>query len=513
MAITTGLSVPVFNVLKYLFIIVFIETIARGALNNIHVFLRRFDLYKGRGTALSRSRIDRYNLLQVRAKQSFLRIIFWMLLVTCFYAVEIMFEFSSTAVPQVTGRPARKLVYNASYSACVPADVMEGFVASTMAEMAMSCVDLTDTEYTLYRPLWIKDESQAGETALCVKVPQNVLRKGNRIYKDRRFTKGSPSWDAVADLIASVKASAWITNFNNDKALVVITVSSADILFLNTLSPLKHTYRIGHMAVSVPSRPNAFCGGYVAGAVGEGVMKVRMYACVENSTSGFHYLQVHGTAAIFLDADLIQKEYWTVDVVTYFGVAIRNFAEGVIDPNDEQRPQKLLAFSGMLGAAIGKDSDSLNRYAVIIKHCNLFNIAQEWDKSEWREVQQAIVRETITVSLSEWGLIMVIGWSFTLYIAAKCLQYVADRRGMPRAVEGEMDIARRWANQEDVKVNQVITKPQQGVSFRTGLCRFLHLRRKQIHLIVEAGQEYDDVVANHISVEIQRDTSKPFKAI
>lgn len=78
--------------------------------------------------------------------------------------------------------------------------------------MAKSCVDLTENEYTLHKPLWVKEEIGVGETALCVRTPENVLRKGERIYKDRRFTKGTLAWEAVGDLIAALKASSWTSN-------------------------------------------------------------------------------------------------------------------------------------------------------------------------------------------------------------------------------------------------------------------------------------------------------------
>lgn len=93
-----------------------------------------------------------------------------------------MFEFSSDADPQMTVRSARKLVYNASYGACEPFDVFHGFVAQRVTDMAKSCVDLTENEYTLYKPLWVKEEIGVGETALCVRTPEKVLRKRERIF-------------------------------------------------------------------------------------------------------------------------------------------------------------------------------------------------------------------------------------------------------------------------------------------------------------------------------------------
>lgn len=511
MAIATGLSVPVFNVLKYFFMIVFIETIARSALKNVHLFVRKFDLYKGKGSPLFVSRIDRYNLLHFKGKRSCVRAAFWALLVFCFYVVEIMFEFSSDAVRQENVVPRQRLVYNASYSACEPVDVMEGFVSTSMADMARSCVHLTENGYTLYRPVWVKEESRATQTALCAKTPQNVLQKGQRIYKDRRFTEGTPAWEAVADLIAALRADAWLSNRNSDKALVVISISSSDILVAKSLNPVQQSHRVGHLLVRITSRP-AFCIGYISGVVGDGVMKVRMHACIENSTTGFHYLQVYGTAAVFMDAEVMQSESWRIEVVTYFGVAIRNFTSGVFTFDDYYSFKKLFAYVGMLGAASGKDSDSLNKYAVVFKHCNLIKVAQAWDNVRWQEVKFADVREKITVSISVWALSIVVCWSCTFWVVARLLLSIAARRGMPGIVDDETDIARRWGAME--RTNQGLAEANQAQkALPTKWFHKLQCSLAGVYLNVEPGTDCDDIVASLNHVMIKRDVSKPFKNI
>lgn len=93
----------------------------------------------------------------------------------------------------------------------------------------------------------------------------------------------------------------------------------------------KHSPSMGVLIVPIPSRV-AFCGGQVAGDVGGGMMFVNIFACVDNTMSGFHFLQVYGTAPIYLDAALMEKVPWTVDVATFFGIAIRNFTKGILNP-------------------------------------------------------------------------------------------------------------------------------------------------------------------------------------
>lgn len=513
MAIITGLSVSVFNILKYFFIVIFTETIARGALKTFHVFLRRFDLYKGRGTPLSRSRIDRYNLFQVRGKRSFVRILFWTLLVTCLYAVEILFEFSSGAVEQVTVRPERRYVYNATYGACGSMDVLRSFVARRMAEMASSCVDLTETNYTLYKPLWVRGQSRATQAALCVKVPQNVLQRGERLYKDRRFTEGTPAWDAVSGLIAAVKSNAWNTGDTKNRTLAVISVSSSNILYTESVTPGNPSYQVALLVVHIPSRPGArsACGGIIIGAVGEGVMRVRLTACVESSASGLHFLQIYGTAPVFLDAALIQEGQWNASVVVYFGIAIRNFTKGIFEPSENINISRVLAYAGLLSAANAKDPSSLNKYAALYKHCNLFSVAQEWDRAQWLDVEYGNLDVNITGTLSEWALILVISWSIALWVTAFCLLKFADHKGMPTNVTGEIDIARRWAAHEGIMVSPVDTEHRSPSTKKPRTC--LCSNASQIYLNVEIEQECDDVVAGRTPLQIARDTSKSFKEV
>lgn len=517
MAISTGLSVPIFNVLKYFFIILFIETIARGALNNIHIFFRKFDLYRGRSTSLAKSRIDRYNLLQVRGKGTVVRIFSWALLVTCFYAVEIMFEFSSDATSQLTAHSERFLVYNASYSSCDPSDLFQSFLAVRLTEMAISCVDVTEIEYVLYRPVWFRDvssgENNAAEAALCVKIPQNVLQRGERIYKDRRFGEGSPSWDAVSDLIEALKVNAWSADGDKDRALVVLPVLSADIYYTVTYTlPENNLYqRASLLVVQVPSRPGAMCGGFVVGTVGDDLSRVAMTACIANSTSGYHYLEIHGTATVPLDPDRVEKEIWNVDVSIYFGIAIRNFTDRVFDPNDKGAFAKVIAYGGMLSIAAEKDDKSLNKYAALYKHCNLFKVPEPMDAIQWRKVEFAKAEEVITVSLSEWGLIMVVAWSLSLWVVAYCLLGIADRKGMPKAVEGELDIARRWAARENSTLIPDSTGLREESPLKRWIYRFRGSQVRQAFLNVEVGSDCDDIVASRIPERILRDCSKPFK--
>lgn len=510
MAILTGLSVPVFNVLKYFFIVIFIESIARGALNNIRIFLRKFDLYNGRGCLLSKSRIDRYNLLQVRGRRSFVRIFLWTLLVICYYAVEIMFEFSSDAVVQRKAHSERKLVYNPSYSACRPFDVLRSFVARRMSEMALKCVDVTDKEYILYKPLWVKEESGSAQTALCAKIPENVLQKGERIYKDRRFLEGAPSWNAVAELRSAVKEHAWTTNRNTDTALVVISVSSSHLIRSEILVPGNSKYQASIFSVRISSRPSAFCGGFISGAVGEGVTGLWLTACVDNTTAGLHYLQARGTTTVPLDVERVQNEHWTVDVVAYFSIAVRNFTKGVFNSEGDQGLVQLIAYTGFLSVATERDSASLNKYAAVYKHCNLFKIAQTWNRVQWKVVEHASAEEQIVVSLSEWGLIIVIGWSVMLWTLSRCLLSIANRKGVPNAVYGEINIARRWAAWETGPKAQCADHSRPS-SPKKWIHKMLRFQSTQAYFHVEAGTVYDDIVATRNPIQFSRDTSKPFK--
>lgn len=519
MSITTGLSVPVFNVLKYFFLIVFIETIARGALNNIYIFFRKLDLYKGRSSPLSRSTIDRYNLLQVSKNRSYSRIGFWAILIICFYVVEIMFEFSSDAERQMTVRADRKLVYNATYSSCEPFDVLRSFVAVRIIEMASSCVDVTENKYTLYKPLWIRDEysglTNAPETALCVKVPENKLQSGKRIYEDRRFREGTRSWEAVADLVSAIRASSRRTYDDRDREMVVISVSSSDMAFktVQQLPANQAQQVVSMLVVKIPSRPDALCGGFIVGGVGDEMMKIALSGCIDNSTTGLHYLQTEGTATLLLDPDRAHAEPWTVEVATYFGIAIRNFTQGVFDSSGDGGFPRVISYAGLLSIAPEKDSDSLNKYAAVYKHCDLYKVAQPYDEFQRQEVDFAVVEQRTTVSLSEWGLTIVLCWSLTLWMTATCLLKIADRKGMPKNVAGEKDIGRRWAAWEYVEKSDNYTSQSDTVSSNGWFHRLFHFNSRHLYLNVVHDEECDDIVACRVPVQMPRDSSKPFKDV
>lgn len=520
MRIETGLPVPIFNVLKYFFFIVFIETVARNALNNVYLFLRKFDLYKGNGTALCSSRIDRYNLLQMTRSRSILRVVFWTLLVTCFYAVEILFEFSLDASSQRSMRSERMLVYNASYSACGSFNWLPTAVAYDMSTMAKSCVDLTEKEYILYRPTWIREESsQQSQRSFCAKVPRNELRRGKLIYEDRCFTEGSPSWDAVADILAALRTNASSSNDYQKTSLITISVSSQHIFLSENLqfsanrSTAENSYRTALLNVVFPSKTSfVLCGGLIYGAVGEGIFKIIMYSCLENSSSGLHYMQVSGTASVFLDVEFMETEQWTVDVATYFGIAIRNFTRGVLSSNHNKDFVQTVIYASMLSAVYGKDSDSLNQYAAIFKHCDLLKVAQPWDRAEWQEVQDVNLEKEFTVLFSRWGLVPVICWTITLWVTARFLLRFADRKEMPDSIEGEISIAQRWATREDDKRDQLFTSAQHESS-RRWIHRFTCSPSAQAYLNVAAGSDFDDIVASRAPIQISRDTSKPFKKV
>lgn len=421
-----------------------------------------------------------------------------------------MFEFSSDAVIQRTVHSESKLVYDASYSACRPFDVLRSFVARRMTEMAVTCVDVTEREYILYKLLWIREEFGSTQTALCVKIPENVLQKGERIYTDRRFREGTPSWEAVADLRLAVRKHAWTSDRNSDTALVVISVSSAHLLVSDFLVPGSTKYRSSFLAVRIPSRPRAFCGGFIAGAAGEGVTRLVLTACVDNTTSGLHYLQAYGTGTVPLDVERAEREAWTVDVVTHFGIAIRNFTKGVFDSTSDDGFLQVLAYTGFLSVAAERDSISLNKYAAVYKHCNSYKIAQTWDKVQRREVEHAKAEEKIVVSLSEWGLIVVICWSLMLWMVARCLLIVADRKGLPKTVDGEINIARRWTTWElGPKVQ--CSDLSKNSSEKKWIHKIFRFQSKQEYLNVETGPLCDDIVAGHSPVQVSRDVSKPFK--
>lgn len=515
MAIVTDLPIPVFNVFKYFFTVAFIETIARGALQNIWVFFRRRDLHFGQPSPLQKSIIDRYNLANVTRNQYYLRAALFLLLIVCFYGVEISFESSTDAVNKVVTFSEKLVVYNATYGACHPPDdnAMGGIIYSRLEDVASNCVQLTSDEYVLYKPVWIKGQHRTAEFPLCVKLPTNVLARGKRIYGDRSYSRGSPSWSAVANFVKTLQANSRVVGDQKGQSYMILNATSTSLVRTFNTVVNGTTFLSGYLYTDYQPNP-IICSAEVRGKYGEGVTGLTFTACAEFLPSGNNFLRVYGTARIPRDASDFGKYRWSMSVSVQYVFAVPNFTTGVFLNSSGADDKRVTAYGGLLSRGWGQDAESLNRYAVVYKHCADFRIAHSSDKSQLQELEIAGVEEKVVGSISLWGFLVVVFWSMSLWTISVCLHSCANHQKYPNNIHGECSIAQLWADYEWTAYEQH-TERRQGslhsvpvqtdnVKRRRALCRFL---------TVKLGKEADDIAASKVAFRVQRDPTKPFKSL
>lgn len=259
-------------------------------------------------------------------------------------------------------------------------------------------------------------------------------------------------WKGVGNLIKALEANAWNASEVFRSEFLVMSVSNEHILSTRIIPEGGSKIMTGLFLIHVPP-VFMFCGGAIVGKIGEGVMQAMLFSFIErNDENVFNYLQLFGAAPVFKAASVVDKEPWTIPVVTQFGIAIQDFAARVLEKEEGPKFTKPTGNSGILSLAPGKDSDSINRHAAVYKHCDKIFVAQATDSMSWRDVENARAEEMITVSVSEWGLALVVCWSLLLRAQSVYFLYSADRRGMPTAVDGEVHIALRWAKCEDTNL-------------------------------------------------------------
>lgn len=245
-------------------------------------------------------------------------------------------------------------------------------------------------------------------------------------------------------------------------------------------------------------------------------MQVALFSCIERKNkSTFNYLQVSGTAPVFKDASVMDEEPWTVLVVAQFGIAIHDFTAGVLDSEEELGFTYPVGFSGVLSLAAGKDLDSINKYAAVYKHCDQILATQSTDSVSWQNVKNAKAERIITISISDWLLALVLCWSVLIWMTSASALVFADRHGMPKAVDGEVYIALRWARQEDTEVNdnQAKVEERQIASSKSKIGKIFTLLVSDVFPNVDEGMDHDDVVACRLPARVSRDRSKPFRQL
>lgn len=507
MEIDTRLSVSMFNVFKYFFTVFFIEIMTRRGIENIRVFIRRLDLHSGLSVPLYTHQLDRYSISNARYYRHFSRVLLWFFLVFGSYAVEILSEFSVETRTDFISHSETMEVLNATTGVCSIQDITQGLVPKFLTSMALKCVRLENDSFYSYNPVWIHN-GQSRE-AKCTQTPKNILRQGPLIYDNLTYTEGSSAWNAVQSLISDILQTPTKININSMTLTGTLSVSNTDIFFDRNISEGERQYRTALWMTMIPGS-SVVCAGNIHGRYGEGVMKIRLYACVQIGDSVYTYLKVSGTAPIFYDVEDMVRKPWDKKVAMKMEFSIYDFTNGVFEGN---RMDSILAYSTVLSLGANTDINSLNKYAIVYKFCELYRVPQT-DDAMVQTVKHSKAEERITIVLSEWGILMLLSWSIGLYSVSVCLLIYGHQMKLVEHVVGERDIALRWATREaemslelDVNSKSESSSNTSGVRVNEGRKSCFH-RGSMVYLNVQAGCEFDEILPSLTPRVIARDPNK-----
>lgn len=497
MVFNTNLPVPIFNVLKYFIISVFLEAAVRFSLDMFESFFRAVALCQGRPVCLSHSRIDRYNLSSRRQfRKNTPAMVTTTALACCAYSVEILLEFSSGAEIAEYSRPGGLNLYAASHQACTVSQLLQGNTMPLIMDLATSCVDIIKSNFVFYNVSWVK-QNDTMPAPLCVHAKDNILQEGPVIYKNLDYANDSLEEKSISSFRRSLHANSWESSGDPEREVVVVQQNQDDIHSVSRYSHGGDSF-IRAVLLTKVQNTSIQCVGTATGKYGEGVMSSFLFGCFVRIEHGYIYIQTPGTALIEEDAEYLEKKNWSSFVVLStltHKSDIYNFSSEIIDEMDIER---LLAYSTLLALASGKDADSLNRYAVVYKYCSEYFVPKDIDSFQEQKFDKATAEPRITAFIYNWGIIVAIVWILFL-ITADCIIFVLrKRKNLPGALLGENDIGRRWLSRYPVDKNGRGTQldNDSGNSKQTKRvnCRWCLDFTKEVFLVVEKEDGINTIV-------------------
>lgn len=510
MSIDTTLSVPVFNVLKYIVMNIVLEAIVRTSLDAVNIFFRALDIHHGRPVALNPSRIDRYNLSSMKHYRYLSRWLFTTFLACCAYSIEILLEFSSTA--RESDFPVSDVLdlYHPTHRACTPLQLERNNTMNLVHEMASSCVRLTAKKYTFYNVSW-RRQQRSGPAPVCIHTSNNVLHEGARIYNTYHSSNTSREDEIWTNVFRALRENSWQSNGNNSRFTTVLPLTSAD--FVSSLNYTLDGHKFTRAVVlSQVENKSLQCAGTLFGRHGAGIMSLRVYGCFANISNGVHYIETDATSIVEADAEFVDVAPWTTWAAVRLTLRLTDFTRGVVHNGDLE---SIHAFAMLLSSGTGKDIDMINKYAVVYKHCSDYRVPVYPDVSQARRFDKANSVRKITVIVSDWGLVLLVLWPVLLSLASLALYSWGKRKKLPTNVYGEGAIGRRWLSGISEKslatVTQAATRKRRTSS--SILHGWLFARSREVFMNVEEGDTKDDIVVGSKAVSIDRSALRPFKKI
>lgn len=512
MAVDTGLSVPLFNVLKYFVISIFLEAIVRTSLDNVDVFLRAFDLYHGRPVLLNRTRVDRYSVSSIILLRSLSRQLITIILACCAYSVELLLEFSSTAQENNIPISGRLDLYQPTHHACTAQQLDSDNTMDLVIEMASSCVAISEQRYTIYNVTWQRQESFA-PIPLCVHTRNNILHEGDRLYNLSSYVNGSREEESLASSLRSLKKQSWEPSVNRTGYVTLLSFTNHDVKSSSSfVSEGKNYIRV--VLLSQILDTDIQCVGTVFGRYGDGIMSTRVYGCFAKTLNGWNYIEAAGTSLVRADAEFVKLKPWNALISVRIGEMIYNFTSSVVDNGNLDGVQ---ALAMLLSAGYGKDEESVNKYAVAFKHCSDYLVPQPTDVFRTQNFDKSNSEKKITVLVSKWALGIAIIWPILLVALCAALHLWGKRRKLPTNVYVEGDIGRRWLSRSNKRSSSTPdhfpdkTKQSSSIDL-TERYRWFG-SSKIVFLNVESGELSDGIVVGSRAVDIERDVFHLFEDV
>ncbi|PXF46061.1 hypothetical protein BWQ96_04161 [Gracilariopsis chorda] len=491
MELNTNLAVPIFNVLKYLFITIAIDGIVRNGLDSFEHFQRRWSLYRGYSVTFQATRIDRYNLLQQISKKHFSLSITLVILTLAAYAVEIGLEFAtnsrSTRVP-IAGKVTR---LNYTENICGLDTIIYPGNIERLINLADKCIIFENEMYRLYRPIWITNPEVPFQP-LCEPTPGNLLAESMEVY-DSLEGKGEEAALEIEKLRRIMHDHSYKANAEEGRSFFTLSINSTNVI----AKSLHQTSSSDVFLYAVFMKPlgdtSVKCYGNVYGRRGSGMMRLMMFACVNGLNQNSTLAYALGTSLVEKDVGEIDKD-WSTVIAVENRRSVYRFARGVID---DRLQTNAAAYAAFIADARPQDKIRLNKYAIAYRNCEQLSLPSRNAESWEEHISASSSRPQNVATVELWALILVLAWVIIVTVSRFLVHSAADRMGMPNRIFGEHQIVCLWLKDKQ-KERRADYDDNSVETYKKG------------YLSVENGELKDSITATKSPRYVDRDRRKKF---
>lgn len=509
----TGLSLPLFNVIKYFILFFAFDILVRISLDYLKAFIRAKCLNEGRSVPLSSSPIDRYGLSSHAIKKFTLLSLFIAVPTILTYGLEILLEFSSDSVVKEINVPGELFLVPADQGICELNDISTVDIGERMIDFAHQCITLDEDTgtYKIYKANWEVTDSNVFPS--CVKTNENILINGSSPYDES-------TWITDEVLLEDADVSKLDSGPKSVNAVLLIQVNSSHVFFQRTFFNDQHI--TGGYRAQIPDSEIA-CFGNIFGRVGEGLIKLENRICIRGSwpfTDDTDLIFFPGTGIVYEDVANISTRDWSAPVVgtDFNGVkGLRKFAKGVTS----EKFSSIETYMVFLGLTNNRDHRSLQRYAILFRECGLVNVPKLGAIPRYERVPNANSAPDVRVAVTKWALCIVIFWPALLLSLKFILWFYMQRHSLPKNVYGEKEIASLWyLDQENDcnptgTINQESSDSESIIDIEDNSRKVFNWggRGTQLYLSVDDSNHLDKILVTTSPKEIRRDKSKNFRSL